>query len=170
MELLERPLFAPLVTPPVVETDERAARRNLRAQIAKLERDVAAHACAAFPDVELTSFAAGRAGPRLLTLGDLETVRDQLATRLAELRQSSVVVADRQEAKRLLIEQMLLEPGEYKWVRVQNADIGQPGCKSWHVRPRLGLIGMLAGWWHVKISSGCPLPGGPWRTPRPRPH
>jgi hypothetical protein len=25
------------------------------------------------------------------------------------------------------------------------------------VRPRLGLIGMLAGWWHVKLSSGCPL-------------
>lgn len=27
----------------------------------------------------------------------------------------------------------------------------------WQVRPRLGLIGMLAGWWHVKLSSGCPL-------------
>jgi hypothetical protein len=27
----------------------------------------------------------------------------------------------------------------------------------WHVRPRLGLVGMLAGWWQVKLSSGCPL-------------
>jgi hypothetical protein len=27
------------------------------------------------------------------------------------------------------------------------------------VRPRLGLIGMLMGWWQVKLSSGCPLPG-----------
>jgi hypothetical protein len=25
------------------------------------------------------------------------------------------------------------------------------------VRPRLGLIGMLMGWWRVVISSGCPL-------------
>jgi hypothetical protein len=25
------------------------------------------------------------------------------------------------------------------------------------VRPRLGLIGMLCGWWQVKLSSGCPL-------------
>jgi hypothetical protein len=25
------------------------------------------------------------------------------------------------------------------------------------VRPRLGLIGMLMGWWQVKLSSGCPL-------------
>jgi hypothetical protein len=28
------------------------------------------------------------------------------------------------------------------------------------VRPRLGLIGMLMGWWQVKLSSGCPLPAG----------
>jgi hypothetical protein len=28
------------------------------------------------------------------------------------------------------------------------------------VRPRLGLIGMLMGWWQVKLSSGCPLAGG----------
>jgi hypothetical protein len=52
---------------------------------------------------------------------------------------------------------MLLDPGAHRWVRVSNADIGEPGCKTWHVVPRLGLVGMLAGWWHVKISSGCPL-------------
>jgi hypothetical protein len=45
-------------------------------------------------------------------------------------------------------------------VRVSNADIGEPGCKHWHVRPRLGLIGMLAGWWHVKVSSGLSLSQG----------
>jgi hypothetical protein len=52
---------------------------------------------------------------------------------------------------------MLLAPERFKWVRVTNEELGETGCKSWHVRPRLGLIGMLAGWWHVKISSGCPL-------------
>ena len=62
---------------------------------------------------------------------------------------------------------MLLDPGHYRYVRVHNSDIGEPGCKNWHVKPRLGIIGMLAGWWHVKISSGCPLAWGPWRTPRP---
>jgi hypothetical protein len=66
-------------------------------------------------------------------------------------------VADRAAAKRLLVEDMLLRPRDFKWVRVSNEDLGETGCKSWHVRPRLGLIGMLAGWWHVKISSGCPL-------------
>ena len=38
----------------------------------------------------------------------------------------------------------------------------------WQVRPRLGLIGMLMGWWQVKLSSGCPLRRGP-RLNRPRP-
>jgi hypothetical protein len=41
---------------------------------------------------------------------------------------------------------------------VTNADVGEPGCRDWHVRPRFGLLGMLAGWWRVVVSSGCPLP------------
>ena len=73
------------------------------------------------------------------------------------MREQAAHQGERQAEARLVIERMLLEPGRYRWVRVTNADIGEPGCKNWHVRPRLGLIGMLAGWWHVKISSGCPL-------------
>jgi hypothetical protein len=42
-------------------------------------------------------------------------------------------------------------------VRVANRDLGENGCGVWQVRPRLGLIGMLMGWWQVKLSSGCPL-------------
>ena len=55
---------------------------------------------------------------------------------------------------------MLLEPERHKWVRVSNEDIGEPGCKHWHVRPRWGVLGMLMNWWRVKISSGCPLATG----------
>ena len=51
---------------------------------------------------------------------------------------------------------MIAEPERFKWVRISNEDIGEPGCKYWHSRPRLGLIGMLMGWWRVRISSGCP--------------
>ena len=47
-------------------------------------------------------------------------------------------------------------PPSHKWERVSNDDIGEPGCKYWHSTPRLGLVGMLMGWWRVKISSGCP--------------
>ena len=54
------------------------------------------------------------------------------------------------------IEQMVAAPERFKWVRISNEDIGEPACKHWHSRPRFGLIGMLMGWWRVKISSGCP--------------
>ena len=144
-----------LQTPVRHEVDERAARRTLRSQIAHLERDLASALIAARLPVAGTPIA--HAGPRLLGLGELERTRDALAARIAEVREQADLQSERQAEARLLIERMLLAPGDYKWVRVFNADIGEPGCKHWHVVPRLGIVGMLAGWWHVKISSGCPL-------------
>jgi hypothetical protein len=143
--------------PVLPDVDERAARRTLRAQIARLERDLGAAIIAAYPRLPAGTARVAHDGPRLLGLEELERVRDDLADRLADVRAQAAAQAERQEEARLLIERMLLDPGRYRWVRVANADIGEPGCKHWHVRPRLGLIGMLAGWWHVKISSGCPL-------------
>ena len=142
--------------PVLPDIDERAARRTLRAQIARLERDLGAAVIAAYPRLPAGTARVPSTGPRLLGLEQLERVRDDLADRLAAAREQAAAQAERQSEARLLIERMLLDPGAYRWVRVANEDIGEPGCKHWHVRPRLGLIGMLAGWWHVKISSGCP--------------
>lgn len=54
---------------------------------------------------------------------------------------------------------MLADPAELKWVRISRADLGETGCGHWHSRPRFGLLGMLMGWWRVRISSGCPFRG-----------
>jgi len=143
--------------PVLPDVDERAARRTLRGQIARLERDLGAAVVAAYPRLPAGTARVPSTGPRLLGLEQLERIRDDLADRIAEVREQAAAQAERQAEARLLIERMLLDPGAYRWVRVANEDIGEPGCKHWHVRPRLGLIGMLAGWWHVKISSGCPL-------------
>jgi hypothetical protein len=143
--------------PVLPDIDERAARRTLRAQIARLERDLGTAVIAAYPRLPAGTARVSHGGPRLLGLEELERIRDDLADRLAGVCAQVAAQAERQEEARLLIERMLLDPGAYRWVRVANADIGEPGCKHWHVRPRLGLIGMLAGWWHVTISSGCPL-------------
>ena len=62
---------------------------------------------------------------------------------------------------------MRLEPGRYKFARLPVRDLGQGGCGVWEVRPRLGLIGMLAGWWQLKLSSGCPLARGSRSTRGP---
>ncbi len=65
-----------------------------------------------------------------------------------------------QEAKRLQLERMLLEPAKHRFARIACSELGEGGCGVWQVRPRLGLIGMLMGWWEVKLSSGCPLARG----------
>jgi hypothetical protein len=160
------------VTPPrqpllVPEVDERAARRTLRDQIARLERELSALFCSTYPRLGFDWDVPSRGGPRVLTFAELERLRDQLADRLSENR---ALLSDRtyvEERNRRLIEEMLLAPEKHKWRRIGNEDIGEPGCKYWEVRPRLGLIGMMMGWWCVKISSGCPLAGATARAPWP---
>jgi hypothetical protein len=154
-ELLEQRI-APFVAPATVP-DERAARRSMLDQIAHLERDLSQLFCSTWPRKGFEFAVPSRGGPRLLPLSELEELRDDLADRVAHARRA---LSDRtyvEEQNRRLIEEMMLEPERFKWVRVANEDIGEPGCKHWHVRPRLGVIGMMLNWWRVKISSGCPL-------------
>ena len=151
----------------VARGDERAARRTLAAQIARLEREVAAAVGAAYPRLDPGPPLPGLAGPRLLTLGELERRRDALAARAAHLRAAAAEQDARQAAARAELERMLADPPGHRWRRLSNADLGLPGCTDYHVRPRAGLLGMLMGWWQVKVSGGCPLespPRGSGRT------
>ena len=158
MELLERPI-SPL-SRTITEVDERAARRSLRTQIERLERELSTAFVTAYRMGGLAPPQEHPAEPRLLGLGELERVRDELAERLRTARVTIAERADVQAANRVLLEQMLLEPAKHRFARVARSDIGESGCGVWQVRPRLGLIGMLMGWWQVKLSSGCPLAGG----------
>jgi hypothetical protein len=154
---------------PLVEDGQaqRAARRSLRGQIAKLERELAEAFVTAFPHgLDQGPLAAGRA-PRLLDLGELEALRDELAERLHRARRAISDRADQQEANRIALEQMLLEPARHPFEVMPLRELGEPGCGVYQVRPRLGLIGMLRGWWQVKLSSGCPLAGGQGGFPGP---
>ena len=136
--------------------DERAARRTLREQIARLEREHAAIVIAAFPRLEPGPPAPRLAGPRLLSLGELERVRDDLAARTGDLELAAAAQQARQADARRELERMLADPPAHRWRKLTNADLGLPGCGAYHVRPRAGIVGMLMGWWQVKISSGCP--------------
>jgi hypothetical protein len=150
MAVLEHP------TPVRAPVDERSARRSLRDQIARLERDLGIAVAGANPRVAPPAPVDGAHGPRLLSLGELERVRDEMDVRLRAVRTEIARHADEAEARRVALEKMLADPSRYKWMLIRDED--SQSCKSWHVRPRYGLIGMLAGWWHVKLSSGCPLP------------
>jgi hypothetical protein len=143
-----------------VAVDEREARLQLRGQIDRLEAELATLFGEAFGHTEVPHRVdALAAQPRVLDLGGLEAIRDGLADRVAEARQA-LVERDRVENEnRELVERMLAAPQDFKWARVSREDLGLPGCGHWHSRPRLGPIGMLMGWWQVKVSSGCPLSG-----------
>lgn len=136
---------------------EQDARRSLRDQVARLERRLAVLQVASFPDGGLDSAVPASRGPRLLSLAELEIVRDALAERVGDARLALEQRSKAQERARVSLERMLLAPGEHRRVRIAQRELGDGGCGVWHVRPRLGLIGMLMGWWHVKLSSGCPL-------------
>jgi hypothetical protein len=140
---------------------ELAARSSLRAQIAKLERELSAIVTETFPHIPAPCGAGSAVqGPCLPSLAELERSRDRLAGRVHELRALADERLEHERRAREQLERMKLEPGRYKFVRLPVSDLGQGGCGVWEVRPRLGLIGMLAGWWQVKLSSGCPLPRG----------
>lgn len=142
----------------VTEAGAQAARRTLRSQIARLEAQLADCVATAFPVGDAVPFAvAGSAGPRVLGLAELECVRDDLATRLSQARRALTERGLGQERARVRLERMLLAPGRHRFQRVAAAELGDGGCGVYQVRPRLGIVGMLAGWWHVKLSSGCPL-------------
>ena len=66
--------------------DERAARRSLLDQIAKLESDLATLFCSAYPRKGFDWQVRSRGGPRILSLGELESIRDELADRLERNR------------------------------------------------------------------------------------
>ena len=140
--------------------DEREARLQLRRQIARLEAELACVFGDAFGHTEVPHrVAPAAAAPRVLDLGQLEAIRDSLADRIAEARRALIEREQVEAHNRELLRQMLLAPQDFKWVRISRADVGEPGCGAWHSRPQLGPIGMLMGWWRVKVSSGCPLAG-----------
>ena len=142
---------------PRTRPDERPARRTLLDQIERLEYELSSLFISTWPRKGFEFSVAPRGGPRMLALAEIEALRDDLAERVDHARRS---LSDRtyvEERHRARIEEMLLEPEKHKWVRIGNDDIGEPGCKHWHVRPRWGILGMFMNWWRVRISSGCPL-------------
>jgi hypothetical protein len=129
---------------------------SLHEQISALETELLEQWSSAWPRPMSPPPSRTGGKARLLTASELERVRDDLAVRVADLReQLDRRSKDEQDARRLK-EELLLAPEDYPWVRVSNSDMGEPGCRHWHVQPRGGLLGRLLKWWRVRISSGCP--------------
>jgi len=158
----------------VTAGEECAARRSLRAQVTKLERELSALVAGGFPHARPEPHVSGRSvaggsahgrsrersGPRLQSLAELERQRDRLVVDVREAQREARRRGVRQREAREQLERMRAHPGRYKFARLPVTALGERGCGVWEVRPRLGLIGMLSGWWELKLSSGCPLATG----------
>jgi hypothetical protein len=134
----------------------RQTAPSLREQIASLEAELVEQWSSAWPRPLTPRPARVSGSPRLLTLSEQERIRDDLALRIAELRAQLERRSKEEQDARRLKEEMLLAPEAFAWVRVSNSDMGEPGCRHWHVQPSFGLLGRLLKWWRVRISSGCP--------------
>ena len=150
----------------VTPAAERQARTDLRRQIADLERQLGELFASAFSRRDLDWGIGAVGGPRVLSIGDLERVRDSLALRLRDARSEIARRAEVEERNRGELERMIAAPERHHWLLISNEDIGEPGCRHWHSRPRWGILGMLFGWWRIRLSSGCPLVEG-LRPPAP---
>lgn len=158
MAVLAAPPQHPL-TPTTV--DEAAARATMRAQLRHLERELAQLTTDAFADPGDRRPIAPTAGTpshraHLPTFAELEAQRDLLVARVAEARAHRAVRRAEVEQTQAFLEEVRRAPEQHPYVRIPKADLGEPGCGSYQVRPKRGIIGMLAGWWQVKLSSGCP--------------
>src|SRR3954469_9097954 len=118
--------------------EPRTAREALRAQVARLEQELTELGCSAWPRTDLRGGVGARGGARLLSLGQLEGLRDALAAEVSRLRRALDERGAREEESRRLVEEMLLDPEAHQWVRVSAADIGEPSCREWEAIPALG--------------------------------
>ena len=141
------------------DADEAAARRELRRQIARLEAELASHPDAR-PEGEPPRPALRRKG-HVAGLEELETTRDELMQRLKKARAQADRRGKREGRARLRREDMLANPERHRFERIALEECGDPGCGEVRVVPRFGPVGALAGWWRVKVSSGCPLVASP---------
>src|SRR4029450_979636 len=112
MEVLDRPTSPAAPNLPSsleVGVDEAGARRSLRRQIARLERELSEAATSAFPRTVARVPPRPSAGPGILTIGELEEARDDLAGRLGAARGTAAGHAARQERNRRRLGGMVVE-------------------------------------------------------------
>ena len=110
-----------------LDGDERLARVELRRQIGRLEAQLGSLVAEAFPRLQLdAAVGAVSSEPRALGLGDLEAVRDSLATRIGEARLKLQERSELETRNRELLERMLDAPAEHKWLRIARANCLTP--------------------------------------------
>jgi DNA-binding transcriptional regulator YhcF (GntR family) len=135
------------------EAEDAAARRELRRQIARLEAELAA-----YPGERSQRERHPLLRPKGHVAGfsELSAIRDEMIELLQNARRQAERRGTQEARARGRREGVIGDPEAHRWQRVRNAECGDPGCVETSAVPRFGPIGAIAGWWRVKVSSGCP--------------
>ena len=141
---------------PVLLTSGLDQRHAFLRDISGLERNLQRVLKELSPRNRPRSATVDLAHPHLLSIDELELVCSSLAAALGEAEEALAAQTRSRRAKRALLKRMLEQPVKFRWARVTSVDLGEPGCHAWQSLPQLGIIGMLANWWRVRMSSGCP--------------
>lgn len=131
-----------------------AARRELRRQIGRLEAQLAGHVRDLSGEAPVSG---GTAVGTILGVEELELTRDRLVAQLSEAQRAASERAEAEAAARVHRVAMYRDPRAHRWERITAAQAGEAGCVEYRVVPRYGPLGLLLGWWRVKVSGGCPL-------------
>jgi hypothetical protein len=155
MTIITDPLDSVELGPLEVQSD-RAQREAFLGHIEQLERDLQQVLSALAAVNRRMRVTPSPAKPHLLSLAELELVRDGLAAELGRAQDALARQITTRREKRSLLKRMTEAPVKFRWAKVTTIDLGEPGCRSWEVVPKLGPVGMLANWWRIRVSSGCP--------------
>src|SRR4051794_25053181 len=124
--------------------DAAAARRSLRAQIARLEAELARTLAATYPRIPAGGDPIAHGGPKLLDLGQLERTRDALAARVSDVQRRAHEQERAQAQARARLEDMRVHPEHHAGERITAQELGLHGCMGYSVRPLV-----LTGWWRA---------------------
>ena len=148
-----------------IEVDDGAARRTLRDQIAKLERELAD----ALPrrPARATSSTGGSGRPAGPACSTSVTSRRFATTSPGASRRSGSRCASGPSSDagepRSASRRWSRIPPSHKWQRLSNDDIGEPGCKHYHstpqARPRRDADGLVARQGLVRMPIAVRTPG-----------
>lgn len=138
---------------PVPDAGAKLLRKELRQQIAWIEKEVAAYARHERREQPPRRVPSAVPTARVTSVEDLERIRDELIDRLTHLRKEAERRGAREQRARRHVEEMVTDPGAHRGEVVTIAGAGQSDRTTWRVVPRYGPLGVILGWWRVEARS-----------------
>ena len=135
------------------DLDAKALRKELRRQIARIEREIATYVRHDRREPPPQRVPSAVPTARVASVEDLQRTRSELIDRLLRLRKEAERRGAREQRARSHVEGMVDDPAAHRGEVVTIAEAGDPDRTTWRVVPRYGPFGAILGWWRVEARS-----------------